>query len=147
MQRMLIQIKVHYKNFSLCSYWNDSQTFKSSSSKKLSSRVCVMAIDKICFDECFFISFNNWNALFSIKVCCYFEIFQPPLVAFFETNFLKEVRTIRYLLSTCSALIPKFPKNLSYFLLDKSSPIMLWLCFLHSFIFFYCLFYFPHFSL
>ena len=55
----------------------------------------------------------------SLSLLWYF--FNHNIVAFFETSVLKEIRILRYLHNNRAALIPKFPKTLSYTLLDKLS--------------------------
>ena len=61
----------------------------------------------------FFIQCGDWKTLFLTKIVLTLRFFQRHIVAFFETNVLKEIRILRILSPQYSAtngevLIPKF---------------------------------------
>ena len=84
-------------SFSICPNLNDSQTFKSSSCKKIFSSVYV--IDATCFDECFFVPCDNWKTLRSLLLVL--DIFNRQIVVFLEASFLKEVCILRKNIFAC----------------------------------------------
>ena len=80
-------------SFLICPNLNDSQTFKSSSCKKIFFSVYV--VHATCFDVCF--------SFYVITGSRYF--FNRHIVVFFETSVLKEVRILRYLHNNSVVLI------------------------------------------
>ena len=76
---------IRFKFFDLPNL-NDSQTFKSSSSKKFFLQ-CVCYRNNLSV----FCSCDNWKTLFFLKVCCYCKIFSTPILSFsLRQMFLKK---------------------------------------------------------
>ena len=110
MQRRPTQTKVHNKFFHFVSKETTQKPPKIAAAKNFSSSVNI--IDTTCFNECFFISFDNWKSFFFYKSLSLLrEFFSRHIVAFFEPSVLKEIRFLRYLQNISAVLIRKVQKK------------------------------------